>query len=171
MKNYYYADANNIQHGPFDLEGLKKQPIRRSSLVWHSGLTQWTLACNLKELSEMFENTPPSLQETAAGYPEALLAGPQPKTWLLESILVMLCCFFPLGLVGLIFAAGVESKWRRGLYAEAIKDSREAERWTKIGFIVGLVIALISTLWIFVIPGGILAAMMSGIRPPFSPFF
>lgn len=151
MKPYYFADKSNIQQGPFELEDLMQQPINRDTLVWHSGLTQWTPASQVKELSEMFANTPPVLNTPVTPVSPGSPVMP-PRTWLVESILVMLCCFPPLGLVGLIFSSGVESKWRRGLYAEALHDSHEAGRWTKLGFWIGLVFAFITPLLIFLIP-------------------
>ena len=148
MKSYYYADSNNIQQGPFELEELKEKPITRNTLVWHSGLDQWTLACQVKELGDTFANTPPNLNIPATPMNPVM----PPRTWMLESILVMFCCFFPLGLVGLIYASGVESKWRRGLYAEALHDSDEAARWTKLGLWIGLAIWIIFPILMFLIP-------------------
>ena len=157
MKSYYYADSNNIQQGPFDLDELKQKPITRNTLVWHSGLDQWTLASGVKELEDFFANTPPVLNPTpdhsalpGAGNPA--MGGLPPRTWLVESILVMICCFPPLGLVGLIYAAGVEQKWRRGLYAQALHDSNEAGKWTKIGFWIGIAGYILSMLFFGLLP-------------------
>ena len=67
----------------------------------------------------------------------------RPKNWLVESILVTLFCCLPFGIVGIINAANVNSRYDTGDIAGALAASKEAGRWTKIGFFVGLgVIAL-----------------------------
>lgn len=77
------------------------------------------------------EQTPNSLQPT------------QPKNWLIESILVTIFCCLPFGIVGIINAAQVNSKYASGDYNGALKASQEAGKWTKIGFWIGIgVIAL-----------------------------
>ena len=74
----------------------------------------------------------------------------QPKTWLVESILVTLFCCLPLGIVGIIKAANVSSLYHAGRYQEAEQSSREAAKWTKWGF------------WLSLI-GGILYGIVVGI--------
>ncbi len=54
--------------------------------------------------------------------------------------------------MGLIYASGVESKWRRGLYAEALRNSEEAGRWTKIGFAIGIAFYIIYLLIAILVP-------------------
>ena len=72
-----------------------------------------------------------------------------PKTWLVESILVTLFCCLPFGIVGIVNAANVESRFRAGDTAGAERASREAGRWTKIGFFVGLGFIVLYFLLIF----------------------
>lgn len=66
-----------------------------------------------------------------------------PKTWMTESILVTLFCCLPFGIVGIINASKVSSLYAQGLFAEAQLASDNAKKWTKIGFIVGLVFIII----------------------------
>ena len=67
----------------------------------------------------------------------------QPKNWLLGSILGTIFCCMPFGIVGIINAAQVNSRYTSGDYNGALKASQEAGKWTKIGFWVGIgVIAL-----------------------------
>ncbi len=73
----------------------------------------------------------------------------QPKNWLVESILVTLFCCLPFGIVGIVYAARVNSEWAAGNPAGAERASKEAGKWTKIGFFIGLaVIALYCILWL-----------------------
>lgn len=69
--------------------------------------------------------------------------GSQPKNWLVESILVTIFCCLPFGIVGIVNAAQVNSRYAAGDYDGANRASAEAGKWVKIGFGVGLaVIAL-----------------------------
>jgi hypothetical protein len=81
-----------------------------------------------------------------------------PKTWLLESILVTIFCCLPLGIVGIINASKVESKFYAGDVAGANQASADAGKWTKIGFFVGLGITVLYI--IFVVVLGVGAGMM-----------
>jgi hypothetical protein len=62
----------------------------------------------------------------------------QPKNWLVESILVTIFCCLPFGIAGIVFASQVSSKWASGDYSGAQQASKDAAKWTKIGFFVGL---------------------------------
>jgi Interferon-induced transmembrane protein len=68
--------------------------------------------------------------------------GNPPKNWLVESILITLFCCLPLGIVGIINAANVNSRWAAGDYAGAERAAAEAKKWTKIGFITGIVLII-----------------------------
>ena len=67
-----------------------------------------------------------------------------PKNWLVESILVTIFCCLPLGIVGIVFASRVNTKFAAGDYEGALKASADAGKWTKIGFGIGIVVAVIS---------------------------
>ena len=61
-----------------------------------------------------------------------------PKTWMAESILVTLFCCLPFGIVGIINAAKVSSLFATGQTDAAMQASKNAGKWTKIGFFIGL---------------------------------
>ena len=63
---------------------------------------------------------------------------PSPKNWLVESILVTIFCCLPFGVAGIVFATQVNSKYQAGDFAGALQASKDAGKWTKIGFWVGL---------------------------------
>ena len=67
----------------------------------------------------------------------------QPKTWLVESILVTLFCCLPFGIVGIVNAAKVNSLYATGNIEAAQQASATAAKWTKIGFIVGIVVIIV----------------------------
>ena len=66
--------------------------------------------------------------------------GTPPKNWLVESILVTILCCLPFGIVGIINAANVNSRWAAGDFEGAERAAAEAKKWTKIGFIVGIIV-------------------------------
>lgn len=66
-----------------------------------------------------------------------------PKTWLVESILVTILCCLPFGIAGIVNASKVESLFYAGDYDGALRASREAGKWTKIGFWIGIVYVFI----------------------------
>lgn len=74
---------------------------------------------------------------------------PQPKNWLVESILVTLLCCLPLGIVGIIFASQVNSKFAAGDIEGAKIASQQAGQFTKIGFFLGLAGLVIYMILIF----------------------
>lgn len=67
-----------------------------------------------------------------------------PKTWMAESILATIFCCLPLGIVGIVYAAKVNSLFAAGNYELAVRASNDAKRWTFISVIVGLVLFVVS---------------------------
>jgi len=63
---------------------------------------------------------------------------PEPKTWLVESILVTIFCCLPFGIAGIVNAANVSSKYSAGDLEGANKASQQAGKWTKLSFWIGL---------------------------------
>jgi hypothetical protein len=61
-----------------------------------------------------------------------------PKNWLAESILVTIFCCLPFGIVGIVNASQVNTKYAAGDYAGAERASKEAGKWTRIGFFIGI---------------------------------
>ena len=89
-------------------------------------------------------------QKTKSGS-GSIIGEKPPKTWLIESVLVTVLCCLPFGLAGLIHAAKVESRFYAGDELGAESASREAERWTKIGFFTGLGFIVLFFGWYFII--------------------
>jgi hypothetical protein len=83
----------------------------------------------------------------------------QPKNYLIESIIVTLCCCQPLGIVGIVFASQVNSKFAAGDYVGAQQASKDAKKWMTWGIIAGLLIMVA----VFFLYGAIiLAAITNG---------
>ena len=85
---------------------------------------------------------------------DQITTAPRPKNWLVESILVTLFGCLPFGIVGIINAANVNSKYDAGDVDGAIRASAEAGKWTKIGFWVGVGVVVLYMVLVFVIGAG-----------------
>ena len=73
-------------------------------------------------------------------------AAPPPiPNYLVQSILVTLCCCMPLGVVSIVYAAQVNDKIAAGDIAGAQDASNKAKMWAWISFATGIVITLVST--------------------------
>ena len=149
MQKYYYTNGITT-FGPFTLEELIKENISRETKVWFQELPEWQPAGTVPELSVLFKDSPPPYTYSASAPPAPGQPVPSqgqtpvegqapPKTWLLESILVTLLCCLPFGIVGIVNASKVESRFYAGDYDGAFKASEEAKKWTTIGFWFGIV--------------------------------
>lgn len=90
--------------------------------------------------------------------PTANQSGFPPKTWLVESILVTIFCCQILGIIGIINAASVESKFYRGDIAGAESASNTAKQMVIWSLVSGAVIIG----GIFLLYGGIILAAILG---------
>ncbi len=84
---------------------------------------------------------------------QSIIPPVRPKNWLVESILVTIFCCLPFGVAGIVFAAQVNSKYDAGDYDGALKSSKEAGKWTKIGFFVGIAGLVLYLIFIFLLGG------------------
>ena len=77
---------------------------------------------------------------------------PQPKNYLVESVLVTILCCLPLGIVALINSSAVNTAYENGNFAEAEEKSAAAKKWMTYGLITGAVIYVITLiLWVLVV--------------------
>ena len=82
--NFFMADGN-VQRGPFPMDQLLGQGLKRESLVWREGMPQWQKAETVAELAGLFTGyqQPPQQQYApppppAPGAPEAPFAQQPP---------------------------------------------------------------------------------------------
>jgi len=81
------------------------------------------------------------LQGNAAG---SAGVGEAPPNYLVQSILVTLCCCLPFGIPAIVFASRVDTAMRNGDYAGAQHASQSAKKWCWIGLASGLVLAVLT---------------------------
>jgi hypothetical protein len=86
--------------------------------------------------------------------------GPPPQNNLVWAILTTIFCCLPLGVVSIVFAAQVNTKWAMGDFAGAQDSAKKAKQfalWSAIALPIGIV------LWvIFVVGLGILGNRSNG---------
>jgi hypothetical protein len=78
----------------------------------------------------------------------------KPQNYLVWAIVTTLLCCLPLGIVSIVFAAQVDSKWNAGDYAGAMDASNKARTWAMASAIVGIVIAVLYVIVIVAIGVG-----------------
>jgi hypothetical protein len=77
------------------------------------------------------------------GAPVPQPAGAPPPNYLVWSILTTLFCCLPLGVVSIVFAAQVNSKWAAGDVNGALESSRKAKLFAIISASIGLVVVVV----------------------------
>ena len=146
MKIYYIA-INNQSHGPYTPDELRIAGLNAKSLIWHEGLADWVEASQIPELSAYLpkQATPPPITSTQQSSNNNAKP-PCPETYLALAIISTLLCCLPLGIVSIVYAASVETRWANGRYEEAEDASRKAKNWAIASIITS---ASIIVLYIF----------------------
>lgn len=186
MNSYFYIDkTTKQQYGPFSPVELKNHNIQLDTLVWCTGMADWAEAKTVNELAFIFDSniTPPiaTPEANSTPIPPQQNQGrplnfpqqnqntfgnnqgainevrPMPKNWLIESILVTVCCCLPFGIAGIVYATKVEGLFYAGDYEAAEQASRDAKKWTSIGFFssIGIIIVYIIVIAIAAIVGSL----------------
>ena len=68
MTQYYFHDGQQEQ-GPFDIEQLKSQTLKKDTPIWYEGLGEWTTIGKIEELKDLIKPTPPPFGSTTATPP------------------------------------------------------------------------------------------------------
>ena len=76
-------------------------------------------------------------------------AGPPPQNYLVWAILSTVLCCLPLGIVSIVFATQVNSKWAAGDVAGAQDSARKAKNFAIWGAVIGLVVSVVYIIGIF----------------------
>lgn len=144
----YWVIIDNEKIGPMQLEEVLRLPLKRDTLVWHTGLPSWRQACFIPELAA--QNVPassgpvpvvnpytqPMPSATAAPTPQK--AETKPPTYIAWSIVaICLCCAIP-AIVSLIYAAKVTPRFDTRDYEGARKASDNAELWLIVSITLGV---------------------------------
>ncbi len=96
---------------------------------------------------------PPGGYGQPPGYPPPggyAAPGPMPDNYLVWAILTTIFCCLPLGIVSIVFASQVSSKYAAGDYAGALDASENAKKWA-IWSAVSYVVLGVASLLFFVV--------------------
>ena len=65
MRKYFLYDGQ-ARKGPFDLEELNTQSLRKETLIWYEGLKDWTKMIDLEDFKDFFaQPIPPPLPKAS----------------------------------------------------------------------------------------------------------
>jgi hypothetical protein len=80
-------------------------------------------------------------------------AGPKPPNYLVVAILTTLFCCLPFGIVSIVYAAQVDSKYNSGDYAGSLASSENAKKWAIISAVVAVALTLGWILFVVALAG------------------
>ena len=72
--------------------------------------------------------------------------------YLVQAIMVTLCCCLPFGIVSIVYAAQANAKVKVGDLQGAMEASSKAKTWCWVGFGIGLASAIIYFMLVILIP-------------------
>ena len=147
MANYFYFDQNNQKCGPVNdqqLKALAAQGVINPNTPMETDTGHQGLA---GQIPDLFAATPPPFvsQTQAAPHPGSGIVSAgitDNSTTLIICSVLALCCCFPAGVAGIIFAILSKNDLAAGNYESAAKNFKIAS-WCSIG---GLVAGII--LWV-----------------------
>jgi hypothetical protein len=142
---YKIQGGDGKEYGPVSSETLRQWinegRANAQTQVQLEDSVGWTALGLLAEFAPLFSTpTPPVAARGAA--PSgigAIPSGAKIPNYLVQSILVTLCCCLPFGIPAIVYAAQVNSKQAVGDFAGAQDSSKKARMWCWIAFGVGLV--------------------------------
>lgn len=149
--NQYWIILNGVRLGPLSLDEVMQLPLTPDTPVWHAGLRDWSTAAALPEFIGRFdlggEPCPPPHDDSAAEpytpYYESNYrendTSRMPRTYLAWAIVATLLCCIPTGIVAIIYASRVSSKYMQGDYYGSQRASQNALTWIIVSAVCGLI--------------------------------
>ena len=85
MRIYFIHDGTD-EKGPFNIDELRSQPLKKETPIWYDGLGEWSTAGKIEELKEFFISTPPpfstystSFESDKKSFKESITSAPERK--------------------------------------------------------------------------------------------
>ncbi len=94
---------------------------------------------------------PPPPPPPGYGYGGQPAYGTPPPNYLVWAILSTIFCCLPLGIVSIVFAAQVNSKWATGDAAGAQESSNKAKQWAIWSAVAGVIVGVLYAVFIVVL--------------------
>jgi hypothetical protein len=131
---YRIIGADGREYGPVSAEQLRQWMVEgrvnNQTRVQAEGSTEWK---TFAEFPELTGSIPPPVSP-----PPSSISVHVPN-YLVQSILVTLCCCLPFGIPAIVYAAQVSGKLSAGDLAGAQEASRKAKMWCWVAFGLGIV--------------------------------
>ncbi|NLY24001.1 MAG: CD225/dispanin family protein [Bacteroidales bacterium] len=115
---------------------------------------------NERSLQDQPSMPPPAPQQQYQEQSAERLPPMKPGNWLWQSIVATILCCLPLGIVGIVYAAKVDSLYFNGQYDASLRAAKKAKMWTAIAFTIGILYLI---LWIIMFSTGNMPAYMENI--------
>ncbi|MBO5699766.1 MAG: CD225/dispanin family protein [Bacteroidaceae bacterium] len=155
MNEYYFITPDNKRGGPVLPEKFAEKGITEDTLIWKSGMADWTPAGmvdevkafvvpQIKKATEQELSSKPNEPISAAGFMRNGVLLPKPDNGMLWAILSTICCCIPLGIVAIYKASKVNTLYYLGQYEEAVLQADSARRWALAALITGILLSVIS---------------------------
>ena len=152
--------ADQQQYGPVSAEQIRQWiadgRANAQTLCSAEGSAEWKPLGSFPEFADSLRQQPPPHPPTlthslAAPGPAQGFGQPQPDVpnYLVQAILVTLCCCIPFGVVALVYAAQVKSKLGNGDINGAMAASKNARLWCWLALVFGIVSNVVSIIYIF----------------------
>jgi hypothetical protein len=139
---YKIRGTDEKEYGPVSAEQVRQWIAegRANSQTFVQGpeSTEWKPLGLFPEFAGAFAAAPSTMPGVSPAVPQGGAPPAKVPNYLVQAILVTLCCCLPLGIPAIIFAAQVNSKLALGDMAGALEASRKAKMWCWIAFAVGI---------------------------------
>lgn len=144
-----------MQQGPVSADKLVDNGVNIHTKVWAEGMEDWTEAGNVAELHEYFapKVTPPPYRPAVPPPTYASNQGnmpPKPDNNMVWAILSLVLCCLPLGIVSVIKAGEVDSKYSRGDYEGARRSAESAKSWAIWGAVLSAIAVALYVIFVVV---------------------
>ena len=132
------------QFGPYSVaevnDYLGTGFLKPDDIAWHEGMAEWAPLNTIQGVNApQGARRPPPPSRPTPPYGSAP-AGVKPETYLVSAILATLFCCLPFGVVSIVYAAQVDSKWNAGDQTGAHESSKKAKLWYHVSLLTGLAI-------------------------------
>ena len=155
----FWVRINGLQEGPMEIDQMKDYNITPTTYVWCAGMKDWAYARDVEVLKDVFQEQPdevcePEKEEKENDTPmhEPKIEEPQPtpapqqhieqqpcpSNNLVWAILATVFCCQITGIIAIIFAAQVNSKYYSDGYKQAKRYSDMAGVWCIISIILAI---------------------------------
>jgi hypothetical protein len=139
---YKIIGGDQKEYGPVSADELRnwirEGRVNALTLLQAEGQTDWRPLSSFPEFANVAAPVP-----SGAPVMQSVAPGEKIPNYLVQSILVTLCCCLPGGIAAIVYAAQVNTKQSAGDINGALTASANAKKWCWISFGVGIVVNLI----------------------------